>query len=1364
MPVLPSFIHKGKRKFKVPTKYPFGARRPNAPALASTGIIDVLDHSTSQFAEGDEEFVSRGSLDFDNDEHRYHYEPLDLNISPEPLMSSFPSRFLKNSYIQPNNKTAPRIFNDGEEEDGDRLGSTSVDNDGLDMEDDDADELIAKLQGMDASSFLGVPSSPGSSPFVPTIDYNATSSRRKSLNKAKLAPIQIQTMGAYDTEQGTSLPHSQLSSPASSAVSGTTLARALISNTFVLSIDTRDSRKYRSGISTLTRTDSATLPMGDHPFLSSLRGRDGKMSGEGLPWSAGSEDIPPVPPMPSEAELLLLASKATSPHSGMYWRKNGDFRRHSSTGSLELMRSPEISAPVASSEIPITAVIDSVSASSVAASRRISRITVATSSTTSTSIHRDTQEDENATAAALPDSPRSLPINLNSVIEEAPKPLPPVPGSIHTFPSEEVSPRDVIDYYSAFSPDVHQKGFKPAFSPITEVSETSGISPMTSPFKIYSGRSSMVSSFRPSPLSPDYIARKDSQSQSDSDTQPPAHLPTRDTSYSSLASPVTNNRRYRYSTSFSFATSNMPVGSSIRETLKRRKRSGSAPNPIVVVQDPQDHDKYRVTMSPDGVFGPSMRDSTAQTFPETPYSPIWSPLGEATTSIAQPQNDGNAHFPRTPESSSLTSFGNVQTSPSQVMLMSRAATGARHSRQSSLTRIKDIPVSGDRVSQESEEKHDVNINDVRTSSSQVPDHSASLNGPRKDPAAAGSSSLSVRSYTSSNDRYGSPSPSRDATSKRSSITGSVNTVNSKHGEQHNRRQGSGSITDGEGTSNVGNIYLSISRNESHSSRLSPIEAQDSFDSFQTPSATQYVRPLLASDLSVTSSSSLHNPALSHAENAIESPPAYDTVFGDRLASDSRTPSTAGFDIPTYRHPLDTSESQGRESLIPGSLNNQRQRPRPRPRLPAGPRDRRDGRTASQSNRERNGSVSSVTSTVPSGVTRASGAPPLMHSPHFSVPSPKFKGITMDAAKWTFTSAELQAIVSRAIHQSAEALSIRLLHLDTLDNDIPEDLHRLESERRDIQDKYRSLSHHRNRLLDTLSNGSLSQTVESPGSALRIVEALRDVSTQLDRLAEDLHSVDEQLSCLNMLVQKHSGSALAMALRKLNKSFLEKLSELELVRHEVIQLEAERNEAIKQAEEAALKANIPSPPIQRRPSVRRFKAGLYSPSRPTSYHSNRASISSILTANLKSPPGQDEIPPVPPIPAHPIYTICSSSQSLIIYVLLTHQCGQPTYPLSTAGFTPGTPDTRALLEQEALYVDIEHHIGSRIRRSRSFATFLPANDPSRRPRSPVRRNGSLRASRRPASLPGDSRLSHAYKAMNADGDAMLLTLRMLSDAV
>lgn len=148
MPVLPSFINygKGKRKFKVPTKYPFITYRPNLPTLCpppASEVVDINDSSTSQLEE--EEFVSKGSLDSEIDE--YHYEPLDLNISPEPLMSSFPSRFLKNSYIQPPNAIPPRIYSDGEE--GGGMGSTSAENNGFDTEDEDAEELIAKLQGMD---------------------------------------------------------------------------------------------------------------------------------------------------------------------------------------------------------------------------------------------------------------------------------------------------------------------------------------------------------------------------------------------------------------------------------------------------------------------------------------------------------------------------------------------------------------------------------------------------------------------------------------------------------------------------------------------------------------------------------------------------------------------------------------------------------------------------------------------------------------------------------------------------------------------------------------------------------------------------------------------------------------------------------------------------------------------------------------------------------------------------------------------------------------------------------------------------------------------------------------------------------------
>lgn len=150
MPVLPSFINygKGKRKFKVPTKYPFITYRPNLQALCpppSSEVVDINDSSTSQLEE--EEFVSKGSLDSAIDE--YHYEPLDVNISPEPLMSSFPSRFLKNSYIQPPNTIPPRIGSDGEENGGMQLGSTSAENNDFDTEDEDPEELIARLQGMD---------------------------------------------------------------------------------------------------------------------------------------------------------------------------------------------------------------------------------------------------------------------------------------------------------------------------------------------------------------------------------------------------------------------------------------------------------------------------------------------------------------------------------------------------------------------------------------------------------------------------------------------------------------------------------------------------------------------------------------------------------------------------------------------------------------------------------------------------------------------------------------------------------------------------------------------------------------------------------------------------------------------------------------------------------------------------------------------------------------------------------------------------------------------------------------------------------------------------------------------------------------
>jgi hypothetical protein len=81
-----------------------------------------------------------------------------------------------------------------------------------------------------------------------------------------------------------------------SSVSGTTLARALIGNTFVLSNDYRLSRN-RTG---LTRQDSTTLPRnGDHSHRRSKRSP-----------SPSPSTIPPVPPVP--ADLLPHVRKRTS--------------------------------------------------------------------------------------------------------------------------------------------------------------------------------------------------------------------------------------------------------------------------------------------------------------------------------------------------------------------------------------------------------------------------------------------------------------------------------------------------------------------------------------------------------------------------------------------------------------------------------------------------------------------------------------------------------------------------------------------------------------------------------------------------------------------------------------------------------------------------------------------------------------------------------------------------------------------------------------------------------------------------------------------------------------------------------------------
>jgi len=100
----------------------------------------------------------------------------------------------------------------------------------------------------------------------------------------------------------------------------------------------------------------------------------------------------------------------------------------------------------------------------------------------------------------------------------------------------------------------------------------------------------------------------------------------------------------------------------------------------------------------------------------------------------------------------------------------------------------------------------------------------------------------------------------------------------------------------------------------------------------------------------------------------------------------------------------------------------------------------------------------------------------------------------------------------------------------LDTDIPDEIQMLESQRTNVKTRYRATTRRRAIILDSM------YSLEDAHGLIRQLDELRELTLTLDRLAEELHSLDQQLSYLESLTQIHNGSALAIALRKLNTSF------------------------------------------------------------------------------------------------------------------------------------------------------------------------------------------------------------------------------------
>ncbi|TEB36596.1 hypothetical protein FA13DRAFT_1726961 [Coprinellus micaceus] len=172
--------------------------------------------------------------------------------------------------------------------------------------------------------------------------------------------------------------------------------------------------------------------------------------------------------------------------------------------------------------------------------------------------------------------------------------------------------------------------------------------------------------------------------------------------------------------------------------------------------------------------------------------------------------------------------------------------------------------------------------------------------------------------------------------------------------------------------------------------------------------------------------------------------------------------------------------------------------------------------------------------------KSAGPPPKLTPPpkvKFDVEPVQWKGLTLDAALWTFDSKELQAIVSRAIRSSALESFIRLLTLENLDTTLPDELKRLESAKTMTQAKYRFLD----------DDGMHAST--------KLVVQLSETVAECDLVMEELVKLTDQITQVKKLVDHHWASALAIALRKLNGSFGRRSADLKAARERIDEMEA-----------------------------------------------------------------------------------------------------------------------------------------------------------------------------------------------------------------
>ena len=284
-----------------------------------------------------------------------------------------------------------------------------------------------------------------------------------------------------------------LDTPASSALSGTTLARALFSNAFSLSSDDRLFSGQRNG---LTRSDSTVLPRDDDDDVLLLY-RDDQFS-----------IAPDAPPMPADAETLYEAPK--KPRVAAERRKQ--LKRRSSTGTLHIKTTelqqcgtrPNSFVVSPSSEFDILRSPDPWTAGAIP-SHVFPTPKFSTTMTTAPATPSESLEAQKISGHTLPAETPGLPDLRFPNPQSPPIHSAPAGSPLEDPAAEQRGIDDVLGYYSLPPvPLLAGASYRPAVSPIRE--ETSSDLTRPSPYKPdskrippFGARSQISGSFRGAP-------------------------------------------------------------------------------------------------------------------------------------------------------------------------------------------------------------------------------------------------------------------------------------------------------------------------------------------------------------------------------------------------------------------------------------------------------------------------------------------------------------------------------------------------------------------------------------------------------------------------------------------------------------------------------------------------------------------------------------------------------------------------------------------------------------------------------------------------------------------------------------------------